>query len=135
MLVHLATLEMGTRVTSAELGEVCDVPRGNVPTIVNRLSRAGILSCTPGRSGGCSLAREPSAISTLEIIEALDGAMEESNCLLDGRRCDDKDAQCVMHPTWVAGRQAMIDSFVSTSLADLARRAAISETDGDARVS
>ncbi|MCP5025471.1 MAG: Rrf2 family transcriptional regulator [Actinomycetia bacterium] len=134
MLAHLATLDAGTQITSAALGEACDVPRGNVPTIVNRLSRAGLLVCTPGRGGGCCLARDASGISSLEIIEALEGPIEENVCLLDGLRCDDKETQCVMHPTWVAGRQGVIDSFASTSLAELARRTT-SGPGGDAPVS
>ena len=119
LLAHLASLEPGTTLTSAELGATCDIPAGNVPTIVNRLSRAGILTCTPGAGGGCSLARHPSAISTLEMIEALDGPLEASVCLLDGARCTDRDAHCVMHPTWIATRGSIIDELTSTSLADV----------------
>ena len=119
MLAHLASLGPDVRVTSAELGTECDVPSGNVPTIISRLSRAGILACTPGRQGGCSLARDPAEISTLEVIEALEGPLAASVCLLDGRDCADNEPLCVMHPSWVATRQAMIDSFATTSLADV----------------
>ncbi len=119
LLVYLASLGPGATRTSAEIGGACDIPAGNVPTIINRLSRAGILDCTPGRRGGCSLGRNPESISTLEMIEALDGPLEDSVCLLDGRRCDDKETECAMHPTWVATRQSMIESFASTSLADV----------------
>lgn len=119
MLTQLVSLGPDVRVTSADLGAMCDVPAGNVATIISRLSRAGVLACTPGRTGGCSLARDPAAISTLEVIEALEGPLAASVCLLDGTHCADNTPRCVMHPSWVATRQAMIDSFATTSLADV----------------
>ncbi len=108
--------------TAAELAEACEIPAGNVPTIVNMLSRAGILSCSPGRSGGCSLARSAADISALEIIEALEGPLEISHCLLDSRRCHDKDPECAVHHAWSEGRDAAIAALATTSLADAIER-------------
>lgn len=122
LLLHLADAGEDQRMTAAELAEACDIPAGNVPTIVNMLSRAGILSCSPGRSGGCSLARSPSDISALEIIEALEGPLEISHCLLDSRRCHDKDPECAVHHAWSEGRNAAIAALAKTSLAAAVER-------------
>ena len=83
LMLYLAGRPPDERVTAAQLAEVCRIPAGNVPTILSMLSRAHILSCSPGRNGGCTLARDPADISTLEIIEALEGQLEISHCLLD----------------------------------------------------
>lgn len=116
LLLHLAARGADVRMTAADLAEACDVPAGNVPTIVNVLSRAGILLSSPGRGGGCSLARDPSDISMLQIIEALEGSLEISRCLLDARRCHDVDPECAMHHAWSKGRDAVIRSLAETSL-------------------
>ena len=122
LLLHLGTRPPDVRVTAAELAEVCEIPAGNVPTIVNMLSRAGILQCSPGRNGGCTLARDAEQISALEIIEALEGSLEISRCLLDSRRCHDRDPECAVHHAWSEGRNAAIAALAKTSLADAVSR-------------
>lgn len=122
LLIQLATLPDGTRRTARELGAECSIPLGNVPTVVNRLSRGGFLACTPGRNGGCTLARSPSEISLLEIVGCLEGSLDISHCLLDGRRCNDKQSECALHFAWVEGRQAAIDSLSDTTLRAAADR-------------
>lgn len=122
MLLHLAAQPPGHRMTASELAEVCGISAGNVPTIVNTLSRAGILHCSPGRSGGCQLARPAADISTLEIIETLEGPLEIANCLLDSTRCHGRDPQCALHDAWSEGRAAAIAALARTSLADAVHR-------------
>ena len=122
LLLRLAAEGPGHRATTNELAAACDIPRGNVPTIVNVLARAGILTNTPGPRGGCSLARDPAEVSILEIIEAIEGPMEASNCLLDSRRCHDKDRECALHDAWSKGREAAITALARTSLANAAAR-------------
>lgn len=121
LLLNLAD-NPGRRLTAGELAEACDVPAGNVPTIVNILARSGILMCSPGRGGGCTLAREPETISMLEIIEALEGQLEISRCLLDSRRCHDKDPECAVHKAWSNGRDAAIRALSETTLRDTLER-------------
>lgn len=122
VLIHMAGLPEGRRATAAELAEACDIPAGNVPTIMNILSRAGILMCTPGRNGGCTLALDPKNISMLDIIESLEGGLALSHCLLDSRRCDDHDPECAVHVAWTEGRSAATEALARTSLDETARR-------------
>lgn len=120
VMMYLVEQPREHRVTAAQLAEECDIPAGNVPTIMSMLSRARILACTPGRHGGCSLARDPADISALEIIEALEGPLEISYCLLDSRRCHGRDPQCALHHAWSSGRESAITALARTSLADAA---------------
>lgn len=124
LVVLLAQQDSESRLTAAQLAEACSIPAGNVPTIVSILSRARILSCSTGRYGGCALARPAEEISALEVIEALEGSLEIPHCLLDSRRCHDKDPECAVHPAWSKGRDAAIMALADTSLADVVRREA-----------
>ena len=108
LVILLARQDPEERMTAAQLAEECGIPAGNVPTIVSMLSRAGILSCSPGRYGGCVLARSAEDIFALEIIEVLEGSLEIPHCLLDSRRCHDKDPECAVHHAWNTGRDAAI---------------------------
>lgn len=108
--------------TAAQLADACGIPAGNVPTIVSTLARAGILASSPGRHGGCTLARPAQDISVLEVVEALEGSLDAPTCLLDSRRCHDKDPECAVHQSWSEGRRAALASLAATSLADVVRR-------------
>ncbi|HLF41254.1 MAG TPA: Rrf2 family transcriptional regulator [Acidimicrobiia bacterium] len=119
LVLQLATA--GGRVTATDLGLVCDIPPGNVPTIVNILSRAGILSCSPGRGGGCALGRPAADITMLEVIEAIEGPLA-SRCVLDSGLCGMKDQECALHSAWSKGRDAVISTLRATSVADAAAR-------------
>ena len=122
LILHMAGRPKGERMTAASLAAACEIPPGNVPTIVNTLSRSGLLLCTSGRSGGCTLARDPGAISMLEIIVSLEGRLEISHCLLDSRRCNDHKPECALHAAWSHGRAAAVSVLESTSLTDALAR-------------
>jgi len=117
LLIQLARMPSGTRMTTAELAEVCEVPPGNVPTIVNILSRAGFLHSSPGRRGGCELAVDPESVSMLDVVRLLEGNIELEHCLLDSRhRCD--EYKCCLCDIWMAGRAQALAALSETSLAD-----------------
>jgi len=122
LMLYMASLSRGERVTAADLARACEISSGNVPTIMNLLSRSGLLLCLPGRNGGCTLARNPEDISMLEIIESLEGRLEISHCLLDFRRCNDHRPECALHAAWSHGRSAAINALDHTSLSDTLRR-------------
>lgn len=128
LLVHLGGQPEGARLTANELAEACAIPAGNVPTIVNTLARAGILVCSPGRGGGCALARDPADVNMLQIIESLEGPLEIERCILDSRRCHGRDPECAMHWAWSRGRDAAISALRETTLAlTVAREREIAE--------
>jgi len=122
MMLELAQRPSGARMTATELGEICEVPAGNIPTVVSTLSRARLLSCSPGRGGGCLLAKDPAETTMLEVIEALEGSLTPDHCLLDSRRCHDRDPECALHDAWSTGRNAALDALAATTLADAAAR-------------
>lgn len=122
ILLYLATLPPETRITSKEFAAACSIPAGNVPTVVNRLSRGGFLSCTPGRNGGCTLARSAADMTLFEIVAHLEGSLDISHCILDGHRCMDKELECALHFTWVKGSQAALDSLANVTLQAAADR-------------
>ena len=116
--LHLASAS--ERVTASDLGRACDIPMGNMPTIVNLLSRAGVLACSPGRGGGCQLNRPAKEISVLEVIEAAEGPLGEI-CVLDARRCGVPGQECVLHHAWASGRESVLAALRNATLADAAR--------------
>lgn len=108
--------------TAADLAERCEIPAGNVPAILSTLSRAGLVMSSRGRAGGCTLARTPAAISIMEVVQALEGPLALSRCILDSRRCHNGGPLCAVHQVWIEGRDAALAALAQTSLAETLER-------------
>jgi Rrf2 family protein len=129
LMKTLAKMPAGSKMTAAELAELSGVPRGFVPAIVATLHRAGLVRCLPGRSGGCYLARAPEEVSVLEVVNALDGPLIETHCVLEGRLCMETE-NCEVHDYWQRAHDAMRNSLEKCSLKELtdSESASVSET-------
>jgi Rrf2 family transcriptional regulator, cysteine metabolism repressor len=76
----LALAELGRRsgsepVPIAELARRREVPVQFLEQLFAVLRRAGVLSSQRGVKGGYSFARDPAAVSVLEVVELLDGPL------------------------------------------------------------
>lgn len=71
--VTLAWLEADGPVPAARLAEIHDLPSAYLTKQMQALARSGIVASTSGRKGGFRLARPPSEITVLEIVDAIEG--------------------------------------------------------------
>ena len=62
----------GRQATSGELAESINTSPSFVRRILAKLSKAGLVSTTTGKSGSCLLTKKPEEISLLEIYKAVD---------------------------------------------------------------
>ena len=72
-LVLLAEQPPDAWVAAGDLADRLQLPRRFVEQQVTALSRAGVVSCRRGASGGCALARPAEEITVAEIVTALNG--------------------------------------------------------------
>ncbi|MEK6702651.1 MAG: Rrf2 family transcriptional regulator [Planctomycetota bacterium] len=70
-IMHL-TSHPGTACTSKEIAESGQIPGGYVSKVMQDLVGAGIVESQRGPNGGFRLAREPGAITVLEVVNAVD---------------------------------------------------------------
>ncbi len=71
--IHLAAAGPGGSVCCAQLAESGRLPQRYLLQILRALVRKGILRSVRGGNGGFSLAQDPSDISLLDLIEAIEG--------------------------------------------------------------
>ncbi|MCX5660010.1 MAG: Rrf2 family transcriptional regulator [Planctomycetota bacterium] len=119
-LARLALLRPDGYVLLDELCEGTDLPRHFVAKIFQDLVRRGILLSAKGRGGGFALARKPSQISLLDIVECVDGIEELDHCVVGMTRCDDFQP-CPQHEQWKALRQQFRKFFTETSLEKMSK--------------
>ncbi len=92
--------------------------------LLGSLKAAGLIKVQRGPSGGCELARHPSHISALEVLEALEGRLGSASLppgATHGARA--------VRELWIRSTEAARDALRCTTLADLAARQQALEVD------
>lgn len=85
--------------------------------LLGSLKTAGLVKVQRGPSGGCELAKHPSHITALEVLETLEGHLGTSSLPTDATH----GARAVRE-LWTRSTEAARDVLRATTLADLAAR-------------
>lgn len=96
------------------------VPEASTRKVFQKLVREGILSAVTGPGGGYKLSRDPSDISLLSIVGAVEGDDVFKKCVLGFATCSDRKP-CPVHSSWKKVRTGMIREMENKSLAQLMR--------------
>ena len=82
-----------------EISQELKVPKEYVSKVLQILTERGIVGSKKGKSGGFYLAKSPSQIKLIDIVEAIDGLELFNNCVLGFPGCS-KEAPCPVHDKW-----------------------------------
>jgi Rrf2 family protein len=77
-VAHMAAKKQDRRVASHDIARACGIPERFLSKVLRSLVSARILLSIKGPQGGYSLARRPSDISMLAILEAVEGPIQVS---------------------------------------------------------
>lgn len=105
-------------VTARRIAAQMAIPERFLPHVLRDLSRAGLVEGRTGRSGGYRLARSPSRVTMLEIVEAVEGENGPPTCVLRGGPCR-PDGRCAVHDVFAGARAAVRERLAATTLADV----------------
>jgi len=89
--------------------------------IFQPLIKAGIVNSQRGVGGGFLLAKDPSEVTMLDILEAEEGKLKLNHCLVDADFCQ-RDAYCSAHEVWHDAQREMAEVLKRYSIADLVRQ-------------
>jgi len=73
----------GEPLVNARIAQITRVPDGYLSKVLQTLSRAGLVSARRGLHGGFTLTRNPSEITVLEVINAVDPLRRIEKCPLE----------------------------------------------------
>jgi Rrf2 family protein len=116
-VLHLAG-DTGRTVMVEEISGERDIPRSFLAKILQKLKRAKIVKSYRGVKGGYRLTRDPSGISLLDVIEAVQGKIALNECALDAKVCGFSDL-CTVHPVWKTIRADVEESLRRHDIAAL----------------
>jgi len=86
MMVSLLSKEGKGGLVSVRAMQESGLPRSFLVKIARDLIKAKLISAKEGRGGGYSLTKEPSEINLKQVVEAVDGQVATSSCLVHGSK-------------------------------------------------
>ena len=89
----------------SEIAAEMSVPKSFLAKILQKLTRASIVTSYRGIKGGFKLAKPPAKISLLEVIEAIE-PIAMNICASDDRLCS-FSGTCSIHPVWLEVRETV----------------------------
>jgi Rrf2 family protein len=120
VMIAAARVPRGEYMPSPLIGEEMLIPHPFMVKVVGDLRRSGLIATAAGRTGGIKLARPAVHISLLNIVEAVEGPIALTHCLVRSGECPANDL-CPAHHIWTRVQGALRDELEAITLADLAQ--------------
>ncbi|HKI32870.1 MAG TPA: Rrf2 family transcriptional regulator [Gemmataceae bacterium] len=117
-MVALARLPDGAYAGAAGIAKEIGAPPNYLSKLLQNLAHEGLVRSQKGLGGGFRLARDPRAISLLDVVEPIERVSRWSGCVLGHQDCSD-EIPCAIHQRWKQVRTAYLRMLAQTTLADL----------------
>jgi Rrf2 family iron-sulfur cluster assembly transcriptional regulator len=118
--LDLARHADGGRRKARDIATATSTPRAYLAHILTMLVDAGLVVSWAGPAGGYSLAGPPASISMLAVLEAADGPLRATECVLRDGACSGDGTTCAAHDVWFRAHSALRQHLADASLADVA---------------
>jgi Rrf2 family transcriptional regulator, iron-sulfur cluster assembly transcription factor len=119
-VIYLSRLAPEQRAATAQIALEQKIPPSFLAKIVSQLSVAGLLQTSRGARGGVSLAKNPSEITLLDVVEAIDGPILLNDCVACGGMCTFGDT-CPMKPVWEDTQAQLVSRLQGVTFDSFAR--------------
>ena len=110
-----------TQLKAAELAARLDASAGFLTQAMTPLVARGWVTSEPGPTGGYHLTGDLAGITVLDVVEAVEGSTDTTECVLQHRACS-AAAPCALHDPWSKARTLLLAELGSTTLASLVGR-------------
>ena len=120
-VLHLARKGHGQVVMIDEVSREEQIPRSFLAKIFQDLARAGIVRSNRGTRGGFALAKQPEDVTTLDVIEAIEGRIAFQRCLQAPAECPHTGG-CPLCSLFEQAQTQVREVFSRTTLADLMQK-------------
>jgi len=110
--------ETGQAVSAKEVSDNCGIPLPVLSKLLQKLGKSGFLVSEFGTNGGYRLARDPSLISALEVIRAIDGPIVLANCFTENAHCG-HSGHCTVRRPLKKIHEAILRLLNSVSIEDM----------------
>lgn len=120
-LLDLALHERGQPVSLREIAHRQGISAKYLDQILSQLRHAGYIRASRGSRGGFQITVDPTKLTVLDIVSAVEGRTAIVDCAVDPTRCE-RSADCVAREVWQEATRAMEDVLRGITLQDLIQR-------------
>lgn len=110
-------------VSVSDIAEQEGIPYAFARSIQHDLVKGGLIKTVRGARGGLALNCDPAAVTLLEVLEAVQGPVSISLCVMDPAYCE-KRHDCAYNKLWQGADQLLNDYFGAITLQDLIEQGA-----------
>ena len=110
-------------ISVSDVAEDEDIPYAFARSIQHDLVKGGLIKTVRGARGGLALNCDPAKVTLLEVLEAIQGPVSVSLCVLDPEYCE-KQHDCAYNKLWQGADRLLNDYFGSITLKDLIEQGA-----------
>jgi Rrf2 family protein len=129
VILDLAMLPGEERTPTQDIADRQSIPSPFLAKIISQLSLAGLVTTYRGAGGGVALARPPSEINLLQVIEALEGPIRLNRCSIQPEACP-RNGRCSVHDIWVQAQDSLISLLQGKTFDELVESAAAKSPGG-----
>lgn len=101
-----------------EISGAMQIPRSFLAKILQKLSKADIVTAFRGVKGGFQLSRNPTMISLLDVVQAVEGPVALNRCVHKDGYCVFKKT-CSVHPVWKELSSTVEEHLASVAVSSL----------------
>jgi Rrf2 family protein len=133
--LHTMTLlatNAGHRLSNRHIADTLNASGHHLAKVMRRLVKAGLVDSVSGPQGGFLLSRPAEDITLLTIYEAIDGTIDEEECLLGEPICSGRN--CLLGEVLHSIHAQLRDYLSNTTLAELAKSVFLDGPPWDATV-
>ena len=94
------------------------VPKQYLEQLLGNLRRAGLINSVRGVQGGYQIAKPPGDITILDVIDAMEGPLELSECMTDESHCT-RSCQCPVRRVWHRLTDSINHELAGVTLGDM----------------
>lgn len=118
--IYIANLPEGDYAGAARIAKDIKVPANYLGKLLRRLAEAGILKSRKGHGGGFRLAKKPSRISLMQLMDPIEDLSFLSGCMFDStHKCGCGTTKCPVHDVWGDIRERLLTVLDKTTLLNL----------------
>ena len=109
--------EPGRRLATREIAGRLGASEAHLAKVLQRLARAGLVESTRGPRGGFILVENRGNATLLEVYEAVDGPLVETDCLLGSPACGGEG--CILGGLLETANREVREYLANTRLSEL----------------
>ena len=118
-VIYLSRLTNDRYGRVSEIAKAKEIPQAFLAQILPLLASRGVVRSHQGAHGGYALARKPSEITFLEVIEAVEGPLRLNKCTGEQHEHCALADSCEMHAIWNKAQKQTVEFLGNVTMADM----------------